>query len=111
MTTAYPIRLSRFLDWCGNRMRNETRMAEAEHLPGGPGRGKKKQGFLPCPKPSPKITPASSGEDQSQTSPGLRGHGDSQTEVFLLPKLRPAIFTIKKFCAMTLILTSASPLK
>ena len=42
---------------------------------------------------------------------GLRGHGDSQTVVFFLPKLRPAIFTIKKFCATTLTFTSASPLK
>ena len=43
--------------------------------------------------------------------PGLKGHGDSQTIVFSLPKLRPAIFTIKKFCATTLTFTSASPLK
>jgi hypothetical protein len=43
--------------------------------------------------------------------PGLRGHGDRQTVVFFLPKLRPAIFTIKMFCATTLTFTSASPLK
>ena len=32
----------------------------------------------------------------------LKRHGDSQTVVFLLPKLRPAIFTTGKFCAMSL---------
>ena len=42
--------------------------------------------------------------------PGFRGHGDSQTVFFFLPKLRPAVFTIKKFCATTLSFTSVSPL-
>ena len=48
---------------------------------------------------------------RSRSPPGLRGHSDSQTIVFFLPKLRPAIFTIKKFCVTTLTFTSASPLK
>jgi hypothetical protein len=40
-------------------------------------------------------------------TPRLRQHDDSQTVVFLLPKLRPTIFTAGNFCAMSLaIITS-----
>jgi hypothetical protein len=39
---------------------------------------------------------------------GIRVAGDEgQTVVFLLPKLRPAIFTTGKFCAISLAITTS----
>jgi hypothetical protein len=41
----------------------------------------------------PRPTPC----EEAPGAPRLRWHGDSQTVVFFLPKLRPAIFTAGKF--------------
>jgi hypothetical protein len=45
--------------------------------------------------------------ERRRNAPRFRGHGDSQTVVFFLPKLRPAIFTARKFCAMSLAITTS----